>query len=83
MQLALCNFDTHAEQNISLIDEMKRYKIWLRFVKDLLKIWLRLKGWVQKIFKTLLPNFVKGPYKSWLKFYSFCIVESDQNEAKG
>ncbi len=36
---------------------MKRYEIWPR-----------PKGFVQKIFQALAANFIKGPYKSWLKF---------------
>ncbi len=49
------NFDIHAEQKISFINEMKGYKIWPI-----------PKGRAQKIFQTLAPNFFKGLYKSWL-----------------
>ncbi len=37
----------------------------------------------KKIFQTLPPNFVKGCYKSCLKFHPFCMNESEQNAAKG
>jgi hypothetical protein len=40
-----------------------------------------LKGWVQKIFWTWLTNVVKGFNESWHKFCSFCIDESEQNQA--
>jgi hypothetical protein len=50
-------WDIHAEQKNLFIKKTKWYKIWSR-----------LKGWVQKIFSILLLNFVKEPYKSWLKF---------------
>ena len=33
---------------------------------------MRPKGGVQKIFQILPPNFIKGPYKSYLKFHLFC-----------
>ncbi len=54
------NCDIHAEWKILFIDNTKQNEIWPR-----------LKGWVQKIFWTLVPNFVKGPYKSWIKFHPF------------
>ncbi len=60
------------EGKISLFNKMIKYKIWLR-----------LKGCIQKIVSNILPNFVKGPYKSWLKFCPFFMAESEQNEAKG
>jgi hypothetical protein len=54
-QIGKC--DIHEEQKILFINKTKWYKIWFR-----------LKGWVKKIFSILLLNFVKEPYKSWLKF---------------
>ncbi len=44
----LGNCDICAEQKILFMNEMKRYEIWPR-----------LKGWVQKIFQTFLPNLTK------------------------
>jgi hypothetical protein len=61
-----------AQQKILFINETKWYKIWSR-----------PKGWVKKIFQTLPSNFVKGHYKSCLKFHPFCMNESEENEAKG
>ncbi len=49
--LELGNCDIHEKQKILFANEMKRYKIWLR-----------LKGWVQKIFRTLLSNFIQFRY---------------------
>jgi hypothetical protein len=68
----LGNCYMHAEQKILFTNEMKRYRIWPR-----------PKGWVQKIFQTLLPNFVKCHCKSWLNFVRFWMNESKQNEYKG
>ncbi len=51
------NCDICAEQKISLTNKTKWYKFHPR-----------LKGWVQKIFQTLPPNFVNGLNKSCLKF---------------
>jgi hypothetical protein len=47
---------------ILFMNEMNQYKIWPR-----------PKGWVQKIFQTLPPNFVKGLNESWHKFCSICM----------
>ncbi len=44
-----CKISNCEEQNISFMNETKWYEIWLR-----------LKGWVQKIFQTSPPNFRKG-----------------------
>ncbi len=44
----LGNFNIHAAQEISVFNEMKRYQIWLR-----------PKGWVQKISQTIPPNLIK------------------------
>ncbi len=46
------------------------------------KIQWSLKGWVHKIIWNLPANFVKGYNKSWLKFCSFCIDESEQTLLK-
>ncbi len=37
----------------------------------------------KKIFFTLMPKFVKGLNKSWLKFHSFCMIKSKLKEFKG
>jgi hypothetical protein len=46
------------------------------------KIWPRLKGWVQKMFWTLLTNFVKRLNKSGLKCCPFCMDKSENNRVK-
>jgi hypothetical protein len=43
----------------------------------------KIKWLSQKIFRTLMPNVIEGPYISWLKFHPFCMDGNDQNEAKG
>ncbi len=58
---ALGNCDIHAEQKISSMNETKWYEICLR-----------PKGWAQKIFQILLPNFCKGHKESCRKFHLFC-----------
>jgi hypothetical protein len=59
-------------------------------VKDLTHEWDKMvqnsaktESWVQKIFCTLPPNFIKGLNESWHKFCSFFVNESEENEAKG
>jgi hypothetical protein len=57
--------DIRAEQNILVMNEMKRYGIQLK-----------PKALGKKNFRNLLPNFVKGLNKSWLKYRPFCMKES-------
>ncbi len=57
----LGNCDINVERKILFMNETKWYKIWPR-----------PKGWVQKIFWTFLPNFVKGLKESCHKFCLFC-----------
>jgi len=38
---------------------------------------------LKKSFRALLPNFIEGPYKSWLKFHPLGMDESEPKEAKG
>ncbi len=57
------NYDICAEWKISFTYETKQNKI--RF---------RLRGWDQKIFSALPPNFVKGHKESCLKFCRFCMA---------
>jgi hypothetical protein len=71
-QCALSIIDIHAGQKIVLMNEMKWYKIGPR-----------MKGQVQKIFSTLMPNFVERFNKSWQKFCSFCMDGSEHKGAKG
>jgi hypothetical protein len=54
----LGNCDIHVRQKISVMNEMKRYKIWPR-----------PKVWVQKIFRILPPNFIKGLNKISRKIF--------------
>ncbi len=63
--LPLVNCDTCAKRKILFLNEMKLYEIWPR-----------PKGWVQKIFQTLPPNFVKGLYKNWFKFHPFFMIQT-------
>jgi hypothetical protein len=56
--LTIGNCDICAEGKISFMNEIKRNKIWPR-----------PKGWVQKIFQTLLANFSKGLNESYHKFH--------------
>ncbi len=58
----LGNCDIHLNRNILFKTGLKRYEIWPR-----------PKGWVQKIFRTLPPNIVKGLNESWLKCCPFCM----------
>ncbi len=48
-QLGNCNI--HPERNISFVNETKWYEIWLK-----------LKGWLQKIFQILPQNFIPFPW---------------------
>ncbi len=58
----LGNWEICAAREIFFMSETKQYEIWLR-----------PKGWAQKIFLTLLLNFVKGFNDSRHKFCSiFC-----------
>ncbi len=50
----------------------ERFCSWMR--QNGTKFSPRLKGWVQKIFLTLLSNFGKGLNESLLKFCPFCIL---------
>ncbi len=59
------NCDVGAEKKISVMNEMKQYKI-----RSELKIL------VIKIFRNLPPDWVKGLYKSWLEFCQIWIIES-------
>jgi hypothetical protein len=56
--LQLGNCDIHAGWKISFTNKTKLYKIWPR-----------PKGWVQKIFQTLPPNFVEGLNESLHQFH--------------
>jgi hypothetical protein len=58
----LSNCDICSNQNILFMTGLKQYEIWPR-----------PKGWVQKIFRTLPPNFVKCLNESWLKCCPFCM----------
>ncbi len=60
-ELNISNCDICAEQKISFTNEMK----WN-------EIRSRLKAWVQKIFRTLPPNFGKGHDESCQKFCPSC-----------
>ncbi len=44
------------------------------------EMWKRPKG---RVPATLLQNFVKDINESWHNFHSFCMDESEKNEAKG
>ncbi len=50
----------------------ERFCSWMR--QNGTKFSPRLKGWVQKIFLTLLSNFGKGLYESFLQFCPFFIL---------
>ncbi len=59
----LGNWEIWAAQKILFMNETKQFEIWLR-----------PKGWAQKIFFTLPPNIVKGFNDSWHKFcLIFCL----------
>jgi hypothetical protein len=66
------HYNIFAQQKISFNDEMKQYENRSR-----------LKGWVQKIFLTWPPNFIKDLNKSWLEFCPFCMNESEQIKVMG
>jgi hypothetical protein len=57
---SLGNWDICKEPKILLTNETKWHKSWTR-----------LKGWVQKIFQILLPNFGKVRNESCLNFHPF------------
>jgi hypothetical protein len=61
------NCDIHVKRKISFMNETKQFEILPR-----------PKGWVYKILRTLLPNFVKGVLKS----KPFYINDSEQNESE-
>jgi hypothetical protein len=46
-------------------------------------IWLKLKVWVQKIFRPLPSKLVKDLNKSWLKFHPFYTNKNKCNEVEG
>jgi hypothetical protein len=70
--LSLSNCDINAGQNISFINETKTAQ---NFVMT-----NRLGS---KNLLTLLPNFVKGRYKTLFESCPFSMEESEQNESKG
>ncbi len=53
------NCNIYAEWKILLVNETKQYEIWQG-----------PKGWIQKIFQLLLPNFIKGCNKSWFRHFA-------------
>jgi hypothetical protein len=67
--LTIGNCDICAEQTILVMNETKWYDIQPKS-----------KDRVQKIFRTLSSNFIKGLNKRWLKFLSFCTDESERNK---
>jgi hypothetical protein len=62
--LTIGSCDICTEQNILVMNETKWYEIQPKS-----------KDRVQKIFRTLSSNFIKGLNKSWLKFVPFCTIE--------
>ncbi len=61
--LFLGNCDICEDRKISFANETKQYKIWLR-----------PRGWFQKIFQTLPPDFFTVLYESCVKFHPFCMA---------
>jgi hypothetical protein len=57
LTLAPGNCNICADRKIFSMNDIKWYEIWLR-----------QKGWVQKIFQTLTPDFGKGINQNCLKF---------------
>ncbi len=68
-QFKLSNCDICAERKISSMKSTKQYKIWPS-----------PKDWLQKIFRTLPPKFIKGLSKSYHKFCPFCTTRVKMNK---
>jgi hypothetical protein len=69
MKMGNCKF--FEWQKILFINEMKENKIWPR-----------PKGYVGKIFWTLLPNFARGSIVSWHIFFHFALMKMSEMKAK-